>query len=278
MKARRIYRTYTNPSFPLYVMAYHPRRIMESFVHIHWHPEPELLYAREGEFEIYDEKGNFLLHPGEVCVIPTGKVHAIRCLCPSGEYWSISFSMDLISMSDIHFFQQELVAPLKDGTLVTPNKISPTPNITHALESILYGSREQQFIGLMTFMLELLPLCKRNTQHRDIKQAHGAVEACIQYMETNYASRITLEALADHVHLHPNYLCAIFKSRSGQTVFEYLTSLRIAKARRLLNKGNLSVTQVAEKVGFNDTDHFSRTFKSHVGISPSAYRKAYNEN
>lgn len=282
MKTRRIYRKYSDPAFPLHVMKFEPRRVMSSFVHIHWHAEPELLYAQQGEFEIYDENENFLLHSGEVCIIPSGKTHAIRSLNPTGEYWSISFSMDLISMPDNHFFQQELVTPLRTGSLLLPNKITPqsglSSNAIAALKDVIYGKREEQFLGILRFWLEILPLCKRNTQQQETNQNHSAVEACIRYMDANYASRITLDELAAHVHLHPNYLCSIFKGHSGQTVLEYLTALRIAKARYLLSKGNLSISQAAEQVGFNDTDHFSRTFKSLVGISPSAYRRAYRDN
>lgn len=282
MKTRRIYRKYSDPAFPLHVMKFEPRRIMSSFVNIHWHAEPELLYAQQGEFEIYDENANFLLHSGEVCIIPSGKTHAIRSLNPTGEYWSISFSVDLISMHDNHFFQQELVTPLRTGFLLLPNKITPESGLSSkaaaALNDVLHGNRQEKFLGLMAFWLEILPHCKRKTQQQEINQNHSAVEACIRYMDANYASRITLDELASHVHLHPNYLCAIFKSHSGQTVVEYLTELRISKARHLLSRGNISISQAAERVGFNDLDHFSRTFKSIVGISPSAFRKSYRDN
>lgn len=278
MKARRIYRKYSDPSFPLHVMRYAPMRIMSNFGHIHWHPEPELLYATAGEYEIYDEKGSFHLHTGEVCLIPTGKAHAIRSLSTNGEYWCISFSMELISMSDNHFFQQQLAGPMKAGSLILPDKIRPSDQAAKDLDAIIHGTRDQQFIGLMSFWLEMLPHCKLNPKTHQLNHSHGAVEACIRYMDVNYSSHITLAQLAAHVHLHPNYLCAIFKQHSGQTILDYLNTLRIRKARQLLNRGNLSITQVAEQVGFNDTDHFSRTFKSLTGISPSAFKKTYSEN
>ena len=280
MKPTRLYRKYTDPSFPMQIKDFPTRRIMPSYINIHWHPEPELLYVQEGEYEIYSESGNFILYPGEVSLIPTGKVHAIRALCATGHYWSISFSMDLIQLSDSHFFQQAFVAPLKSGTLQIPQKFTDrtglTQNALDALHQIIDGTQNQQFLGLLAFFLEIMPLCKQNSQHRDLHRSHDATAACIRYMEANYSSRITLEELAEYVHLHPNYLCAVFKRNSGQSVFQYLNTLRVHKARSLLNKG-MSISQVAEHVGFTDMDHFSRTFKQITGISPSAYKKAYNE-
>ena len=280
MKPIRIYRKFNDPSFPLQLREFPTRRIMPSYINIHWHPEPEILYVQEGEYEIYSENGNFTLSSGEITLIPTGNIHAIRALCPSGHYWSISFSINLIQLTESHFFQQSFVEPLKSGTLQIPEKFTPqnglTSTATDALQQILHGSQNQQFLGLLTLFMEILPLCKRVNKKRNLHQSDDATAACIRYMETNYNARITLGELAQHVHLHPNYLCAIFKRNSGQTVFQYLNTLRVRKARNLLNKG-LSISQVAEQVGFSDVDHFSRTFKQITGISPSAYKKAYNE-
>ena len=282
MKPIRIYRKFNNPSFPLEATSYPIRRIMESYVNIHWHPEPEMLYAQEGTYEIYSENGNFILNEGEICLIPTGRIHAIRSLAAYGTYWSIRFSMDLIQMPDNHFFQLSFVEPLKSGTLMIPDKFTTEQGLTskakEAILQIIEGNQNQQFIALLTFCLEILPACKTMSQKRDLQKSHDATRACIQYMDANYRSKITLAELAEHVHLHPNYLCAIFKRNSGQTIVEYLNILRVGKARNLLNKGKLSIAQVAEQVGFSDIDHFSRTFKQHYGISPSAFRKAYNEN
>lgn len=280
MKPIRIYRKFSDPSFPFQIREFATRRIMPNYMNIHWHPEPELFYVQDGKYEIYNENGNFTLSSGEVTLITTGKVHAIRSLSPKGHYWSISFSINLIQLPESHYFQQSFVEPLKSGTLQCPNKLTSktglTPKAMESLEHLIHGTQNEKFLGLLTFFMEIQPFCKRDSHRRDLHQSHDATAACIRYMETNYSARITLDELAEHVHLHPNYLCAVFKRNSGQTVFRYLNTLRVGKARDLLIKG-LSVSQVAEQVGFSDEDHFSRTYKQITGISPSAYKKAYNE-
>lgn len=281
MKARRIYRKYNDPAFPLHTMCYHTQRIMPSFTNIHWHPEPELLYVKEGEYEILYESKNITLQAGEVCIVPTGKVHAIRALTQQGQYWSISFSMDLITMTSSHYFQQQLVNPLRSGTLVVPKKLtlamSETPKAIAALEAVLTGSKDEKFLGIISFWLAVLPLCTIGATNQESAHGHSAVEACIRYMHTNYASKITLEELAEYVHLHPNYLCGLFKSHAGVTIFEYLSQVRLREAQRLFRQESHSVSQVAEMCGFNDIDHFAKKFKANTGATPTAFRKAYSE-
>ena len=282
MKPIRIYRKFNDPSFPFQVSDFPTRRIMASFMNIHWHPEPEILYVLEGDYEIYNENGNFTLSAGEIALIPTGKVHAIRSLCPTGHYWSISFSINLIQLPESHFFQQSFVEPLKSGTLQIPNKFTPqtglTSKATDALQQILQGTQNQQFLGLLSFFTEIQPLCKRNNQKRDLQQSHDATAACIRYMETNYSARITLEELAEHVHLHPNYLCALFKEHTGETVFEHLTRIRVESVAYLLRENDIPISKAAELSGFNTESLFYQKFKQIMGVTPSAYRKKHRNN
>lgn len=282
MKTRRIYRKFSDPSFPLLVQCDKRLQPLPNFTYIHWHPEPELIYVEHGEYEIFDEDGCYSLSTGEVCFFPAAKVHAIRSLLPGGQYWSVSFSMELICLSETHFFQKEIVNGLRSGTLTIPRKLTAElaimPKVIDALNLICKGSREERFLGILSFLIAVQPVCTKGVQTRQTGHNHSAVETCIQYMNTNYASHITLEELAALVHLHPNYLCAVFKKYAGTTVFDYLSSLRFRNARRLLRQSTNSVSQIAELCGFRDIEHFSKRFKTISGMSPSAYRNMYNEN
>ena len=73
--------------------------------------------------------------------------------------------------------------------------------------------------------------------------------------------------------LTKEYYCTVFKKITGRTFTEYVTHLRIAEAKRLLLKGSLPVTEVCYECGFNDLSHFTRTFKSVCGKSPSKFVK-----
>ena len=79
-----------------------------------------------------------------------------------------------------------------------------------------------------------------------------------------------------YLHGVQTYFCYLFKLLTQQTLVEYIMNLRIQKAIELLKDPANSITWVGYEVGFNDSTHFSRTFKKIVGISPRTYRAIKN--
>lgn len=95
----------------------------------------------------------------------------------------------------------------------------------------------------------------------------------IKYIHENLNSTITVENLADTFHLHPNYFIKYFKKYTGTSPIQYINKTRIEKAKLLLKSTGLSITEISDRTGFGDVYHFSRSFKSYTGYSPSDFRK-----
>lgn len=105
-----------------------------------------------------------------------------------------------------------------------------------------------------------------DARHADI------IHRCIQHIGTNYASRLTLEETAGMVYLSPAYLSRIFKKETGTSFNEYLSGVRIGKAKELLRHPELRLTDIAQMVGYEDQSYFAKVFKRVTGSSPSGYR------
>ena len=277
MKASRRYVVFKDPSLPLNTSRNIRSRANPKFLNIHWHNQLEFLYISAGSYEIYDPDGNFIAQAGSLCLFPPGKPHCIRAVTEKSAYYTIHVGMELLRMPDGHFFQQEFVEPLYSCALKMPACLPPeqvTEQMRQALELLMKPSEKwERFQAVMILCTLLFPLCSRTPNSQPIPHGHAAVEECVRYIRTNYASKLTLEELAAHVHLHPNYLCAAFKKDIGQSIFSVITVTRIYAARKLLLSTQMTVSQVAERVGFNSPDFFCRKFKALVGISPSQYRK-----
>lgn len=86
-------------------------------------------------------------------------------------------------------------------------------------------------------------------------------------------SEITLPILANHFHISRSHLSRTFKKVTGLTIVEYLNSVRISQAQKLLRNTKKSISQISSDTGFNNISHFDRTFKKITGYSPSDFRK-----
>lgn len=101
------------------------------------------------------------------------------------------------------------------------------------------------------------------------------VEPVIKEIESHYDTELTAQELSRMVYVTPQYLSRLFKRFLGYSVYEYLTSCRINRARELLlTHSNLSVQQIAHQVGFSDASHFTAMFKKTTGMTPLEFRKA----
>ena len=95
----------------------------------------------------------------------------------------------------------------------------------------------------------------------------------IDWIEKNYAEKITLDAMAEVCGLTPKYLCAFFKKMTGYAPSEYVNRLRIEKACLMLSDGHSSITDAAFDSGFGELSYFSKLFRRYVGCTPSEYKK-----
>ena len=95
------------------------------------------------------------------------------------------------------------------------------------------------------------------------------------YIQQHYQEALRLEDVSTAVGFNATYFSTLFKKETGQNFMDYLTELRISKAKELLCGEELSVQDVAEQVGDRDLKYFSRLFKKLTGVSPSDYKKLY---
>ncbi len=102
------------------------------------------------------------------------------------------------------------------------------------------------------------------------------VRAALQYIHENYMCNITASDVADAAGVHIGHLHRIFLTETGCRVGEYITNLRIEKAKSLLMRTDIPTTSVAHRVGVSTLQYFSRLFKQRVGVTPQTFRRTYN--
>ena len=100
-----------------------------------------------------------------------------------------------------------------------------------------------------------------------------SVRRILQSLNQNYTDTIRLDELAKQHHLSKYYMCHCFKEVTGYTINSYIMRKRVEEAKKMLLANDDPIGSISEKLGFNTTIHFSRTFKQYAGASPQMYRK-----
>jgi len=113
--------------------------------------------------------------------------------------------------------------------------------------------------------------------HRKFADSQSAGQRAVAlaraFIEANYYRSLTLQEVAAYVFLSPYYFARLFKAQTGTTLGEYITEVRLLRARTLLLQTDLSVSTVSEKVGYRSCSYFSALFTKRFGTSPSVYRQ-----
>lgn len=286
MEQRRQLRYTATEDFPLSVTYFSPLGISTkgSILQNDSHSEMEFMIIHKGLVEIHIDGQRQVYTGGTYLFISPWQTHNMRTLDMSTYYIILRFSPALFGFPENHFFTTRVLRPLDQCQLRLPRVIQ-SDHLAYGqlkqLTAILDAQREytdDYRIQLMSMILGmfsvLLPYCDHADREETRKNTPTTVtRQVLRFLRENYARNLTMEEIAGHVHLHPNYLSVLFKQSTGKTVMTQLYQLRMSKACELLRHSNLPVSQIAELCGFQSPGFFTRRFRQELSCAPSAYRK-----
>jgi two-component system response regulator YesN len=147
-------------------------------------------------------------------------------------------------------------------------KIIPELN---SIETVMTYVKSNEQLREQVYKILSSTLVFRDSQSNN--QYRNLIHQAKQYLECNYMnSDLSLNEVAAHVNLSASHFSAVFSQEADQTFKEYLTELRINRARELLRMTKLRSAEIAYQVGYNDPHYFSSVFKKKTGFSPIEFR------
>ena len=131
-------------------------------------------------------------------------------------------------------------------------------------------SQEEIELWLTGVLEKTMDHMLENRASMNVRVIHKACE----YITKNYNRNISLEEVAQTVHLSPFYFSRLFKQERGYNFVDFLTKVRIEKAKKMLQNSDYTAICIAAEVGYKDASYFSRVFRYAVGMTPNQYRHA----
>lgn len=241
---------------------------------VHYHRQHELYYLVSGETKYFVADDIFHLRAGDFIFVPKGILHKTDSeSCLHNERILLSFEDEV--------FTEEMCPILSE--LSRCKLIHIPANKSYLVEELLRRlqmefDREESYRDLMTALQirELLTqLCRLKYDYTPIvTESEKVIGDVTEFIRTNYSQDLSLAVLSRRFALSEGCLSRKFKAVTGMGISEYITNVRIHNAAQLLARGGLSITEVAERCGYSDSNYFASVFKKYKGTTPLKFSKS----
>ena len=219
-------------------------------------------------------RSNHVAPQGNIVVIHPGEMHTGSAVTASG--WT--YRMLYPDSSLLQQAASEMVGCAR-GIPFFPSPVIDDPALAtllshlHATLEYSPSTLERESRLLWTFAQLVLRHAENRPILRPAPTERSSVQKARAYLEDHYAENISLEELATFVNLSPFHLLRVFRDTVGLPPHNYLTQVRITRAKQLLLT-SMSPAQVALTVGFTDQSHLTRHFKRIMGVTPGQYARS----
>jgi AraC-like DNA-binding protein len=232
----------------------------------------EFLHVIRGNVNLRIGKSLIKACPGDTLFVPSGKMHRddfdlsvglevflfFFDWTPSKDYFR------LVPFNDV----PRLCAPISDeiGRLCDRMQIgleAGTPT-----DQLLIGSYAHNI--LLLILREALRESGRKSHEDRLRHGRALLIKAREYIDLHYADQISLDQIAATLRISPFYLSHLFSREGGFSFVEYITQVRMRKARDMISGGMKNVSEAAYAVGYHDGSYFSKVFHRYYGLSPNA--------
>lgn len=251
----------------------------------HMHKKYEIYYLLEGSRKYFIDDSIYLVNAGNLVLIDADAVHKTANMgdIPHSRI-VVNFSQSFIDDFSIHLKAMDLMSVFKTKFTVLPLSFKYKlliENLLNRLVEVGLENPDTNKVLLQLLLSELLIMITeyvgalKEKEYDSHQIVNTKVDKILKYISGNYSDELTLTSIAEKFYISPFYLSKIFKKSTNLSIVEYINSLRIREAKELLEHSSVKIADIAEKVGFSSSSHFSRTFKLVTGLSPQQYRKYY---
>jgi len=252
----------------------------------HFHDEYEILYVIDGTGTSFVAGNIEEFRSGDLVLLGSNLPHFWK----SDESFYADENSKIVNYIVVQFsseFFKEVISEYPEFHLIkellerSSRGIRFSPNFAKKFGKKLIKLTKTKGFQRTLLSLELLQILAKTDQYKllagELYQTENhnftsdRLVKIMHFINSSYLKKIELEKVAEVANLHPSAFCRFFKEKSGKSLSEFVSDMRISYACRLILEGKMSVSQICFESGFNNLSNFNRTFKKHTGFTPSNY-------
>lgn len=284
-------RPFSDPSFPFVITHLNMAQLSIPFISWHWHDEFEFVWVKSGSLTIGTTDGTFELQQDDCAFLNSGILHMLKTQGNADcDFFSVRFYGKLLfpdynATIASQYMHPLLVSPeLRYIHLSSDNPLKARMiQLIKQIIQIYYmnqpGSELMILSKLFALWSELNEYLQQYPSASPISgltiSDYDRVTSAIHYIAEHYADPLTLEDIANTIHISKSECCRCFKRVVSLSPIEFLIQYRVMEAiRKMQTKEAVakSISQLSASVGFNNASYFNKQFKRHTNCTPLEYR------
>lgn len=245
----------------------------------HFHDDYEIYLLLHGDAEFYVEQGAYTLHPGHLLVFNDCELHRVDYF-NNGPWNRVAIHFDHRLVQDLSTPSTDLLGCFRQRKsggsgmiLLESPQISQMLTFVRRLEEAsqpgAYGG-DVLTVALLAELLVFVNGLFSSQAPTAPALRSGLIPDVMAYVSSHLSPDLTVQALTRQFSVDRYYLCHLFRSQTGGTLYQYILMKKIAVAKRYLLEGR-SVMETCERAGFNDYNNFIRALRKLAGVSPGRY-------
>lgn len=248
----------------------------------------EMVYVDAGKVCIVADNKSYTLGSGEAFFHKPNEFHSI---CANNVYASVivitfeTNSVHLFQLVDqiINFSEKQkriISEILKEAveTFAEPLDIVNQRSLIKRTDAP-FGAEQVLKTYLEQMLIDIVRMQTQSDEHFSnidlgIQDEERIVSQIIRVLEMNIEKKLSLDEIATYVQYSKSYIKTKFKKVTGFTIHQMYTKMKLSHSKKLLSENKYLISEISEMLGFSSVHHFSKVFKSHIGMPPSVYQRS----
>ncbi len=252
---------------------------------LHWHKDLEILCILKGKVKLQMNNAFYELQEDDIFLINSEDLHSVMIETEKSIY--LSLNIDLMYYEKF-FMEMEYIVFIDDDSINSAENSSLSRDIKRRIAQMLMEIKNKNVdyqnriiynaSSLLAVLIDNYNMVKKNSKSLKSKDQFSRIWKAYEYMYNNFNRRVTLEEVADYVHVSKSHLSHIIKSTMGLSFERLLNQTRAEQSMKFLLTTDKSITRISEECGFSDPKYFKNYFLQFFHCTPLEYRNRNRHN